>query len=161
MPQRSKSSRFTKSAAAPAEAPPSPLIGALLRVPFDAVRQHMLRRLHERGFDDLDHAHLNVLQYPGPQGRRPSEITANARISKQALNYLLNEIERFGYIERRADPDDARSKRIALTARGLAVRETAREAVKEVEREWERLLGVKRFATLKALLRDLGGVLSG
>ena len=28
----------------------------------------MLERLHENGFDDLDAAHLNVFQYPGPQG---------------------------------------------------------------------------------------------
>jgi hypothetical protein len=36
----------------------------------------MLERLHERGFDDLDGAHLNVFQYPGPQGARPSELAA-------------------------------------------------------------------------------------
>ena len=114
-----------------------------------------MRRLHEGGFDDIEAAHLNVLQYPGPQGRRPSEITAQARVSKQALNYLLNEIERFGYIERQADPDDARSKRIALTARGEAARLTIRDAVAEVEREWQRQLGAKRFATLKNLLREL------
>lgn len=146
-----KSSRFTKDAAGPFP----PLIGALLRVPLDVVRRRILQRLHERGFDDIEAAHLNVLQYPGPQGKRPSEITAQARVSKQALNYLLNEIERFGYIERRADPDDARSKRIALTARGEAARLTIREAVAEVEREWQRRLGAKRFATLKDLLREL------
>ena len=49
----------------------------------------MLAALHERGFDDLDAAHLNVFQYPGPEGARPSELAARLRISKQALNYLL------------------------------------------------------------------------
>jgi hypothetical protein len=29
----------------------------------------MLDRLPEHGFDDLDAAHLNVFQYPGPRGR--------------------------------------------------------------------------------------------
>lgn len=150
-----KSSRFTKEPAAP-----PPLIGALLRVPLDHVRRHMLARLHERGFDDLDIAHLNVLQYPGPQGKRPSEITSHARVSKQALNYLLNEVERLGYIERRVDPDDARSKRIVLTRRGESVRVAIREAVAEVERDWERQLGKQRFATLKAILGDLFVLLS-
>ena len=51
-----------------------PLIGALLRIPWEDVQRHMLERLHERGFDDLDAAHLNVFQYPGPQGARPSEL---------------------------------------------------------------------------------------
>ena len=89
-------------------------------MPWEAVQRHMLERLHERGFDDLDAAHLNVFQYPGPQGARPSELAARLRISKQALNYLLGELERLGYLERRPDPDDLRSKRIALTARGIS-----------------------------------------
>ena len=36
-----------------------PMIGALLRIPWEAVQRHMLKRLHEHGFDDLDAAHLN------------------------------------------------------------------------------------------------------
>jgi DNA-binding MarR family transcriptional regulator len=146
-----KSSRFTKE---PTE-PPAPLIGALLRVPLEEVHRRIIERLHERGFNDVGPAHLNVFQYPGPQGRRPSEITAHARVSKQALHYLLNEIERLGYIERRPDPDDARSKRIVLTKRGEAARQTIRDAVGDVEREWSQRLGVRRFATLKSLLREV------
>ena len=38
-------------------------------------------------------------------------------MTKQALNYLLGELERRGYLERRPDPDDRRSKRVALTPR--------------------------------------------
>jgi DNA-binding MarR family transcriptional regulator len=119
----------------------------------------MLDRLHERGFDDFDYAHLSVFQYPGPHGKRPSEITMHARLSKQALNYQLNEIERLGYIARKSDPDDARSKRIVLTRRGEAVREAIREAVAEVERDWEGQLGTRRFAQFKSMLQELAGPL--
>src|SRR4051812_25211419 len=98
-----------------------PLIGALLRIPWEAVQRRTLERLHEHGFADLDAAHLNVFQYPGPQGARPSELAARLRISKQALNYLLGQLERLGYLERRPDPDDLRSKRVALTPRGTSV----------------------------------------
>jgi DNA-binding MarR family transcriptional regulator len=146
-----KSNAFTNSP----EAPPPPLIGALLRIPYEAVREHIIDRLHAAGFDDIDQAHFNVLQYPGPQGRRPSEITAHARVSKQAMNYLLNQLEERGYFERRADPDDARSTRIVLTRRGEAVRRTIRDAVTELEREWATRLGTRRFAMLKRLLREL------
>jgi len=115
----------------------------------------MLDRLCERGFDDLDTAHLAVFQYPGPQGARPSELAAELGVSKQALNYLLGELERLGYLERRPDPDDLRSKRIALTARGQDVVRVMRGAVSELEREWEARLGAKRFAQLRALLKEL------
>src|SRR6266704_3694099 len=129
------SSPFTNSAAAEPPFGP-PLIDALLRIPWEVVQRHMLERLHERGFNDLDAAHLNVFQYPGPQGARPSELATRLRISKQALNYLLGELERLDYLERRADPDDLRSKRIALTPRGIAAVGVIREAVGEVETAW-------------------------
>jgi DNA-binding MarR family transcriptional regulator len=147
------SSTFTKSPAGEPFGPP--LIGALLRIPWDAVQRHMLERLHERGFDDLDAAHLNVFQYPGPQGARPSELAARLRITKQALNYLLGELERLGYLERRSDPDDRRSKRIALTPRGRSAILVIREAVAEMETAWSERLGPKRFAQLRRLLVEL------
>ena len=132
-----------------------PLIGALLRMPWEEVQRRMLERLHEEGFDDLDAAHLAVFQYPGPQGARPSELAARLRISKQALNYLLGELERRGYLERRPDPEDLRSKRIALAVRGVEAIRVIREAVEEKEREWEKGLGERRFAELRALLLEL------
>lgn len=132
-----------------------PLIGALLRRPWEAVQRHMLERLHEQGFSDLDAAHLNVFQYPGPQGARPTELAARLRISKQALNYLLGELERLGYLERQSDPDDQRSKRIALTPRGTSAIGVIREAVGEVETAWAQELGPKRFAQLRGLLLEL------
>lgn len=42
-----------------------------------------------------------------------------------------------------------------LTRRGEAVRRTIRDAVTELEREWATLLGRRRFAMLKHLLRQL------
>lgn len=147
------SSPFTNSGADPPFGPP--LIGALLRMPWETVQQHMLERLHERGFDDLDAAHLNVFQYPGPQGARPTELATRLRVTKQALNYLLGELERLDYLERRLDPDDLRSKRVSLTPRGVSAIHVIREAVEELEATWAQRLGPKRFAQLRNLLLDL------
>jgi DNA-binding MarR family transcriptional regulator len=147
------SSPFTKTAAGHPVGPP--LIGALLRMPWEAVQRRMLDRLRERGFADLDAAHLNVFQYPGPDGMRPSELAARLRISRQAVNYLLGELERLGYLERRAHPDDLRSKRVVVTRRGNSAIAVIREAVRELETDWADKLGPKRFAELRALLLDL------
>jgi DNA-binding MarR family transcriptional regulator len=134
------------------------MIGALLRVPWEAVQRYMLERLHERGFDDLDAAHLNVFQYPGPQGARPTELAARLRITKQALNYLLGELERLGYVERKPDPVDSRSKRLALTRRGISVVRVIREAVADLEVAWAQQLGQRRFSQLRKLLLELNEV---
>ena len=131
------------------------MIGALLRMPWERVVRRMLERLHEQGFDDLDMAHVNLFLYPGPQGARPSELAAQRGMSKQAANYLLGQLERLGYLERRPDSHDGRSKRIALTDRGERAAYTIRDAVRDVEREWEAQLGRDRFAQLRTLLLEL------
>jgi DNA-binding MarR family transcriptional regulator len=71
---------------------------------------------------------------------------------------MLGELERLGYLERRPDPDDLRSKRIALTARGIAAIGAIREAVAEVETAWAQQLGPERFAALRDLLLELNRV---
>jgi DNA-binding MarR family transcriptional regulator len=146
------SRRFTSADPAP------PLIGALLRMPWEVVQRRMLDRLHEQGFGDIDVPHLNVFRYPGPEGARPSELAARLGMTKQAFNYLLRELERLGYLERRPDEDDARSRRIVLTDRGWALVPVIREAVAEVEQDWARELGPKRFAQLRTLLVELNRV---
>src|SRR4051794_32294190 len=132
-----------------------PLIGALLRMPWDRVNERLLAGLHERGFTDIGAAHLSVLQWPGPDELRPSELAAQSRMSKQALNYLLGQLERLGYLQRRDDPRDQRFKRIALTERGQRAARAMRDIVNEVETDWEQRLGRDRFAQLRRLLIDL------
>ena len=148
------SSHFTQFVIA--EAPPGPpLIGALLRRPLQVVRTRMLERLHENGFDDLEAAHLVVLQYPGPQGVRPSELAARVGMTKQAVNYQLGQLERLGYLVREPDPGDRRSKRIVLTERGYAAIPVIRSAVAEVEEAWSRELGAEKFGRIRELLVEL------
>src|SRR5574340_1090666 len=108
MVEHISSSDFMKSAAEGAGPFGPPLIGALLRIPWEAVQRHMLERLHESGFDDFDRAYFAVFRYPGPQGARPTDVAAQVGISKQALNYLLRELERLGYLEREPHPEDLR-----------------------------------------------------
>lgn len=118
----------------------------------------MLERLHERGFDDFDPAYLTVFRYPGPQGLRPTDVATQLGISKQALNYLLRELEHRGYLAREPHPDDLRSKRILLTERGVAAIGVIREAVAELEATWGEQLGPQRFAQLRELLLELNRI---
>jgi DNA-binding MarR family transcriptional regulator len=146
-----------KSSEIPSQPLGPPMIGALLRFPWEAVQEHMLDRLQGDGFADFDASYLIVVQYPGPQGERPSDLAARLRMSKQALNHLLGQLEQRGYLERRPDPDDKRSKRIALTPRGTKAATTIRDAVAEMEELWAEQLGPERFEQLRELLKDLDG----
>src|SRR5947209_6121648 len=135
-----------------------PLIGALLRMPVDTVRDRMLAGLHQRGYTDLVPAHLTVLQYPGPENQRPSDLATDTGMSRQALNYLLGQLQGLGYLTRQGDSADQRAKRIHLTPKGHAVITAIREIVLEIEADWARRLGPRSFEQLRDLLTELHAI---
>lgn len=137
-----------------------PLLGALMRMPVDAIRERMLAALHANGYEDVVPAHLVVLRYPGPDGRRPSDIAAGSGMSKQALNYLLGQLETLGYVQRIPDAEDHRSKRVHLTERGRGAFQTMRSTVAAVEREWAEALGADDVEQLRAILTRLSALLA-
>jgi DNA-binding MarR family transcriptional regulator len=132
-----------------------PLIGALLRAPVDTIRARMLDALHNAGFTDVAPAHFAVFRYPPPEGRRPSDAAADAGMTRQAMGYVLGQLEELGYLTREDDSTDHRSKRIHLTERGYAAAHTVRQAVREIEAELEAELGHEEFAQLRGLLVKL------
>jgi DNA-binding MarR family transcriptional regulator len=123
-----------------------------MRMPVEAVMQRILAEAHAAGYDDLVPAHFSVLRYPGPDGRRPSDLAAEVGMTKQAMNYLLGQLEQLGYLVREDDPDDRRSKRIQLTERGRGLRRTIRATVDGIERDLEQELGAAPYAQLRKLL---------
>ncbi len=124
-------------------------------MPGDTIRARMLGALHDAGFTDIGPAHFAVFRYPPPEGRRPSDAAADAGMTRQAMGYLLGQLEEFGYLTREDDPADQRSKRIHLTARGYEAAETIRQAVREIEAELEAELGRDEFDQLRRLLIKL------
>src|SRR4249920_3845154 len=95
--------------------PPPPLIGALLRVPANAILRRLIKEANAAGFDELRLPHMAVLQYPGPDGVRPGTLAERAGMSKQAMNQLLKSLEDLGYIVRSNDPGEGRTRIIRFT----------------------------------------------
>jgi DNA-binding MarR family transcriptional regulator len=145
--------------------PPSPksssvrtddlLIGALLRVPSQAIHRRIIKELNAAGFDELRMPHIAVLQFPGPDGVRPSTLAERAGISKQAMNQLLGSLEDLGYIVRSAAPEEGRSRIVRFTKRGHAAYAKIYDILRDIEREWSAELGPRQFAQLKEVLHRI------
>ena len=128
------------------------LIGALLRVPAQAIQRRLIKELNAAGFDELRLPHMAVLQFPGPDGVRPGALAERAGISKQAMNQLLQSLETAGYIERSAAREDGRTRVVRFTRRGRGAYSKISDILHDIEREWAAELGARQFADLKALL---------
>jgi DNA-binding MarR family transcriptional regulator len=137
------------------ELPENPLIGALLRLPAQAIHRRIVAGLNAAGFRDLRLPHMGVLQYPGPDGRRPHELAEGAGMSKQAMNQLLRSLERLGYVRRRDAEKGGRARIVSFTPRGRAAWARIHEILAEIETEWRRTLGDEEFDRLKKLLCDV------
>lgn len=144
-------SRASSTAIAPV-ATNEMLIGALLRIPAQAIQRRLIAELNAAGFDELRLPHMAVLQFPGPDGARPSVLADRAGMSKQAMNQLLKSLEALGYLDRSDAPDEGRARIVRFTKRGRAVYAKMIEVLQQIEREWTDELGAKQFAELKALL---------
>ena len=128
------------------------LIGALLRVPAQAIHRRIITGLNAAGFTELRLPHMAVLVFPGPDGVRPGELAERAGMSKQAMNQLLRSLEGLGYIVRSDAPDQGRARVIRFTKRGRAAFSKIHDILRDIEREWSAELGPARFAQLKELL---------
>lgn len=137
-----------------------PLVGALLRIPWEDLRRRQLEGLRNRGFDDIHEAYLSVFHWPGPQGLRPSELAARRGITRQALNHLLRQLEDAGYLTRTVHNGPGRATRIHLTRRGVALGRAMREIVTETEQEWSAHLGEDHFEQLRGLLTQLAAAVA-
>jgi DNA-binding MarR family transcriptional regulator len=128
------------------------LIGALLRVPAQAIHRRIITELNAAGFEELKVPHMAVWQFPGPDGIRPGVLAERAGMSKQAMNQLLRSLEALGYLARSDDPDEGRARVVHLTRRGRAAYTKIHEILRDIEREWSEELGPKHFTQLKELL---------
>ena len=130
-------------------------IARLLMGPSLFLTDHITRCINDAGHPDIRPAHSNVLSFLGHGPRRLTELAALANLTKATLNYLVDDLEELGYVERLPDPLDRRAKLVGFTPRGKAVGEIVRQVLKEVEDDWRTKVGSERFEVFKAVLLDL------
>jgi DNA-binding MarR family transcriptional regulator len=133
-----------------------PYVGALLRMAYAVSRERSLDMLVERGFTDLNQALLGGFFWPPPDGARPIDLAERANVTKQAMNYIIGELEKLGYMERRSERPGGR-RLVYLTRRGWRVFAAIWTAQRELQAEWAAALGRREFAAFMSGLRRLSG----
>ena len=130
-------------------------VGLLLFIPYRAMETRVFQALASAGFDDFTPAQARVMQRIGPTGTRLTELAEAAQVTKQTASFLVDQLERAGYVRRTPDPSDARARLVRVAERGLAARPIAERAVAEVEQEWLAHLGPRRWRQLRDALARL------
>ena len=129
-----------------------PYVGALLRQCLEHVRARMEADIKAAEFTDLQPAHLAVFSFPPPDGMRPSDLARRIRMSRQATNHIIGQLEALGYLERRAERKGER-RRIYLTPRTWGMVKIVHAALLEIQGEWAADIGPDRFGDFMTTLR--------
>jgi len=129
-----------------------PYVGALLRQCLEHVRARMEADIKAAGFTDLQPAHLAVFSFPAPDGMRPSDLARRIRMSRQATNHIIGQLEALGYIERRAERKGER-RRIYLTPRTWGMVKVVHATLLEIQAQWAAEIGQERFGEFMTTLR--------
>ena len=112
----------------------------------------MLAVQHRNGFGDIRPAHSAVFGNVPAEGIRLSDLAARAGMTKQAMSELVADLEGLGYLGRRPDPSDGRSKLIEFSARGWESVHLALATFDALELELAERVGTRRITELRRTL---------
>ena len=145
------------SAGASRDEEPAPdlSLGLLCFFPYRAMETRVMQALRAAGFDDITLAQARLFARLSPGGTRITELAEQAQVTKQTAGFLVDQLERGGYVRRVPDPADARARLVRIATRGQAAIRVARQAEAEAQAEWTRHLGELATAQLRHALTRL------
>src|SRR6185369_6971266 len=113
-----------------------PNVGVLMFIAYRALENEAFAALAAAGHTDITRAQGKLLQRVNEDGSRLTDLADAAQVTKQTAGYLVDQLERAGYLERAPDPTDDR-------------------AVAETEARWAAHLGKRRMDQLHDTLTRL------
>jgi DNA-binding MarR family transcriptional regulator len=118
------------------------VIGGLLKKIYRMYAQELLGQLQQKGFTDLGPSFLEVLLFISEnEGPSIKQVGQGCGLKKQTMTSHLNELENRGYVERRLNPSDRREQKVHLTDYGEKFKLALMESVREIETNYEQLVG--------------------
>ena len=133
----------------------APGLGLLCFFPSRTMEARVFDALRAQGYDDITLAQSRVAQRIAENGSRITELAEQARVTKQTAGFLVDQLERAGYVERVPDPTDGRARLVRIAPRGQAAVQAARAVEQEVEEEWTAHLGERDTRRLRDILLRL------
>jgi DNA-binding MarR family transcriptional regulator len=119
------------------------------------VENRVSAALADAGFGDVTLAQARLVARIGDDGNRLTDLAEQAQITKQSAGFLVDQLEKLGYVERRPDPTDARARLICLTPRARDAQRHARTVERAIAREWRAHLGDTAYDQMAASLTKL------
>jgi DNA-binding MarR family transcriptional regulator len=129
------------------------VIGEELMRLADHVQESLMMLCQVRGFRDLKRNDGQVLIHMRLDGARLQDLARYNDMSTQGVGRIVRDLEQRGYVQRRTATDDARSKRVWLTERGMQLIAMSVQSVSALQSQLLALIGEPAFAAWAAVLK--------
>ncbi|MEM9708876.1 MAG: MarR family transcriptional regulator [Pseudomonadota bacterium] len=129
-------------------------IGLALWRAAEAWKATYMERMADNGYEWFLGAGAAVLPHIGPNGARPADIARKLGVSRQAVQQLLDALEKDRVIDRHPDPEDRRARIVRFTPLGAAAHRAGNRVKQTLEGEFEEILGRDRLDRLRQDLED-------
>lgn len=84
-----------------------------------------------------------------------NELAKRARVTKQAMSKMVNDLELHGFIDVNPDPNDSRAKIISVSNKGADFLEYFYNSSKLIEKQFTAIIGKEKTEMLISLLGEL------
>ena len=117
--------------------------------------RRVIEGLHRQGFTDFSPAFPALLANLDVEGTRIGVLAKRAGVTRQAAGQLVREIERCGYVERRAASTDARAVVVRFTAKGKRLLQSVLDLVERIEADFAAHLSPAEFERVRVAISRL------
>ncbi|EQC49649.1 MarR family winged helix-turn-helix transcriptional regulator [Bacteriovorax sp. DB6_IX] len=131
-------------------------IGGLLKKIYRVYNNQLLTLLQEKGFTDLRPSFLEILVYVCEnQGPSIKDVGNACGLKKQTMTSHLNELQKRGYIIRKAGEADKREIKVFLTDYGERFKFSLFEALESIEADYSRTIGDLELDRINSTLDNM------
>lgn len=111
--------------------------------------------LRSLGYENFKIGHIIVLMNLAEQGVTTTDLAKIAKVSKQAMSKLVNELIKEGYIISTENPQDLRSSLLFCTEKGNHFLEDLMKSRAHIEQKFAEIVGQERLVELNHLLSEI------
>jgi DNA-binding MarR family transcriptional regulator len=130
-------------------------LGIVMALAYAAFVDELRADLARAGYEDLNRAFGYVARALADGPMMLKDLGQRLGMTSQGAIKIIDDMERAGYVERAADPEDGRAKRLRLTRRGRAALSAARRFHAEFEKRLATRVGHRAVTTLRDVLESI------
>ncbi len=119
------------------------------------INEWAQKKWKDDGWDGIRPDHMRVLSIISMEPMNVNELSRRARVSKQAMSKMVNDLINKDFIAFETDPKDSRSKIISITPTAVDFLEYLSGCSKVVEEKFKTIIGAKKTEQLITLLSEL------